>query len=211
MRARLTEGSFPIAKLARDPDNPRVMSEEAQEGLAASLEEFGPLDICFNVRTGELVSGHQRIATLRSAGAKEVVRENGWAYIAHPKTGERFPVRFVDWDRERQRLANISANNTVIQGDFTKDALRQLELLTGAPGFDGLQLGALHEQLRVSFQALAGAELDDNLFESFASVGEGSETVAITLNVPRKYERLFEGLSNEQAIVVLNKWLKQRK
>ena len=95
---------LPIAILKADPRNPRKMAPEATSGLAISMETFGPLDIVFNQRTGELVSGHQRIDRLKAAGATELVREGEWGYIAHPKTGERFPVRFVEWDETKQRM-----------------------------------------------------------------------------------------------------------
>jgi len=102
---------LPIAILAPDPANPRTMSDEARAGLAVSLETFGALDIVFNDETGELVSGHQRLDGLKAAGATELVREGDWGHIVHPKTGERFPVRFVRWDPVKQRMANLAANS----------------------------------------------------------------------------------------------------
>jgi hypothetical protein len=117
------------------------MKGTAAVGLGVSMETFGPLDITFNIRTSELVSGHQRIKQLKEAGATEVVREGETGYIVHPKTGDRFPVRFVDWDATKQRLGNLVANNPEIQGEFTEDAVAQLhevsmfEIMSG-PGFD---------------------------------------------------------------------------
>jgi hypothetical protein len=81
------------------------MAPEATAGLAISMETFGALDIVFNQRTGELVSGHQRVRSLREAGATEVTRNGEWGFVTHPQTGERFPVRFVDWDETKQRMA----------------------------------------------------------------------------------------------------------
>ena len=205
-------GNMPLSVLAPDPKNPRQMSDDARAGLSASLEEFGPLDIVFNTGTGELVSGHQRVKVLQLAGAKEVVRENGWAYIVHPKTGERFPVRFVDWPRERQRLANLTANNYAIQGDFTADAEEQLKEVMSSPFFGELKLDALLQGLQVDFQALKGGQIDENLFESFGgSIGKDSKTFAVTLDVPKKHEALFADLPKEEAIDVLVKWLKVRR
>ena len=43
------------------------------------------------------MSGHQRIAALKAAGATELVRDGAWFYVEHPKTKERFPVRMVAW------------------------------------------------------------------------------------------------------------------
>ena len=77
----------------------------------------------FNDRTGQWVSGHQRLERLCAAGAVECVRNGAEGYIEHPKTGERFHVRFVDWDETKQRMANLVANNPAIGGDFTADAV----------------------------------------------------------------------------------------
>ena len=137
------ETRLPIAVLAPDPKNPRRISEEAARGLATSMEVFGALDIVFNETTGELVSGHQRVAQLKAAGATEVVREGDRGHIVHPKTGERFVVRFVDWDAVTQRKANIAANNPHIAGTFTPLAIEQLTELSGDIDFQPLQFDAL--------------------------------------------------------------------
>jgi ParB-like chromosome segregation protein Spo0J len=138
---------LPIAALKADPKNPRKMDDAARSGLAVSLETFGPLDIVFNDTTGELVSGHQRIAALKAAGAAEVVREGDLGHIAHPKTGERFPVRFVRWDATKQRMANIVANNPEIQGTFDERAIDGLRDLEQEVGFEELRLKALLEKM----------------------------------------------------------------
>lgn len=134
---------LPLAALKADPRNPRKMDQEAAAGLAVSLETFGPLDIVFNDTTGELVSGHQRVAQLKRAGAVDVVREGDLGYIAHPKTGDRFPVRFVSWDATKQRMANLVANNPHLQGDFTEEAIEQARSLEEEAHFHELQLDVL--------------------------------------------------------------------
>jgi hypothetical protein len=144
----------PLAALAPDPRNPREMSDAARAGLGVSLEAFGELGMVFNDRTGQWVSGHQRVERLLAAGAVECVRTGAEGYIEHPKTGERFRVRFVDWDATKQRMANLAANNPHISGDFTADALAQLKELEGEEGFADLELGALEKELA----ALGGGE-----------------------------------------------------
>src|SRR5450631_1105848 len=118
--------TLPIATLAPDPANPRTLSDEARAGLAVSLETFGPLDITFNDETSEIVSGHQRLQSLKDAGATEVVRQGDLGFVVHPKTGERFPVRFVRWDPVKQRMANLAANSPHLQGEFSEAAIDQL-------------------------------------------------------------------------------------
>ena len=135
--------TLPIAVLAPDPKNPRRMPDESAAGLAISLETFGALDIVFNDETGELVSGHQRVAQLKAAGAAEVVRDGDWGHIVHPKTGERFPVRFVRWDATKQRMANLSANNPALAGEFTEDVIAQARALEDEAHFAELELDKL--------------------------------------------------------------------
>lgn len=137
----------PLASLAPDPRNPRKMTDEARAGLGVSLETFGELGMVFNDRTGQWVSGHQRLERLQAAGAVEVVRTGSEGYIVHPKTGERFRVRFVDWDETKQRMANLVANNPHIAGDFTEDAVAQLKELEDVEGFAELELDALEAEL----------------------------------------------------------------
>jgi DNA modification methylase len=134
---------LPIATLAPDPRNPRRMSDEVRAGLAVSLETFGPLDVVFNDQTGELVSGHQRIAVLKAAGAVDLVREGDTGYITHPKTGERFPVRFVRWDPTKQRMANLVANSSFLQGEFDERAIEQVRSLEDEAHFNEVQLDKL--------------------------------------------------------------------
>jgi hypothetical protein len=138
---------IPLTTLAADPANPREMSDEARAGLGVSLETFGELGMVFNDRTGQWVSGHQRYERLVSAGAVECMRTGSEGYIEHPKTGERFRVRFVDWDEAKQRMANLVANNPKISGDFTAAALAQLKELEDEDGFGDLGLDALEKEL----------------------------------------------------------------
>lgn len=127
-RVELADGLHSLDMLRPDPENPREITDEALEGLGVSLEEFGDLSgIVFNLRTGELVAGHQRVRRLRESGAAEFVRLPGpgpgtdaaRGYVDHPKSGERFDVRLVDWTRDKQRQANLVANSRAIAGHFT--------------------------------------------------------------------------------------------
>ena len=137
----------PLAALIPDPANARKMSDAARAGLGVSMATFGELGMVFNDRTGQWVSGHQRYERLLAAGAAECVRTGAEGYIEHPKTGERFRVRFVDWDATKQRMANLVANNPHISGEFTEDALAQLKELEGEDGFELLALDELEKEL----------------------------------------------------------------
>jgi ParB-like chromosome segregation protein Spo0J len=55
-----------IDQLKPAPYNPRAISEESLKALGVSLEEFGDLSgFTWNKRTGNLVTGHQRLRALQ--------------------------------------------------------------------------------------------------------------------------------------------------
>lgn len=122
-----------VADLRPDPENPRVHEESARAGLADSMQEFGDLSgIVFNRRTGQLVGGHMRRDAL-PAKAKVTVTEEfdpptatGTVAIGYVTTDEdRWTYREVEWDQERQRAANIAANNPHLQGRYDYGMLAQ--------------------------------------------------------------------------------------
>ena len=85
----------------------------------------------------------ERHAGLRAAGAATVERDGDSGIIVHPKTGDRFPVRFVRWDATKQRMANLSANNPALAGEFTEETIDQVRALEDEALFNELQLDKL--------------------------------------------------------------------
>lgn len=131
-----------LADLRPAPYNPREISKEALEGLGHSLDQFGDISgIVWNKRTGHLVAGHQRVEALRAAEAEW---KNGALVVGQKK----YPVRIVDWDRAKERAANVAANNQFLTGEFT-DSLEGLlaELKTDFTGFEALRLDELAEEM----------------------------------------------------------------
>jgi len=140
------------------PYNPREISVTAQDGLSKSVNEFGDLSgIVWNKRTGNLVSGHQRVTVLRNAGA---------IYLSDPHRlllGDReFPIRVVDWDSETEKAANLAANNQAIQGMFTAEVdLIIAEIEAANPELhDGLLLGAIVGEPTTTTEPGASGETD---------------------------------------------------
>ena len=125
-----------IDELKGDPKNPRFISKHDGEALARSMSEFGDLScIVFNIRTQQLVGGHQRINILQQvlSGAKQItittrfdvpdqVGTTALGYVVYEN--RQFAYRGVDWDEGRQKAANIAANR--IQGEFNLDMLAQV-------------------------------------------------------------------------------------
>ena len=102
-----------LSELNPSPYNPRAIKSKAAKGLARSLEKYGDIaGITYNIRTNRLICGHQRVDQLARAGA---VINNGDIVAAN---GELFAVRYVDWPEEKEKEANIIANNQAIEGHF---------------------------------------------------------------------------------------------
>jgi len=109
-----------------------------------------------------LVAGHQRMKVLRAAGATEWVRSGDDAYIVHPKTKERFRIRIVKWDEVMHRMAELTANNDRIQGEYTDDVVDQLRALEQETAFDSLRLAEMQLDVDKSLRALQAAQGADN-------------------------------------------------
>lgn len=145
----------PIQDLAPDPKNPRRIRKERAAALNVSLETYGDIaGIVYNQASSQLVTGHQRVAQIKAAGATSFVVErdatdetDGFGYLEHPKTGQRFPIRLVRWTEARQHLANLTANNPEIQGEFTEEAVALLDGLKQEAEFGALRLDALLAEL----------------------------------------------------------------
>lgn len=83
----------------------------------------------------------------------------------------RWPVRVVDWTRERQRTANLAANNPHTAGEFTvevEDILAELEGSMDEDMFAGLRLG------EIEFPEMSEASSDSGEAERW---GVGDEVV----------------------------------
>lgn len=90
--------------------NPRKISVEAFNGLGKSLDRFGMLvPIVWNKRTGNIVGGHQRYKQLKERGETET------------------DVVVVDMNDTDEVALNIALNSKAIRGDFTIDAIKELE------------------------------------------------------------------------------------
>lgn len=117
--------------------NPRYIEEEARKLLKKNLKERGLLGgIIWNKRTGNLVSGHQRVAVMD--------KENRY----DPETNKNeyeFRVEVVDWDLKTEKEQNLFMNNKKVQGKFDDDKLRDViqDIDYEAAGFDEFDIEML--------------------------------------------------------------------
>ncbi len=132
-----------IEDLRPDPRNPRTMSQHDAEALRNSLNTFGDLSsVVFNIRTQQLIGGHQRIEMMkRMPGERRVVitqragegpldgheflDEVGTKAVGYIFIGNKqFPYREVDFDEAKQHAANIASNR--ISGEFDNQLLAEI-------------------------------------------------------------------------------------
>ena len=103
-KAKLNIVEMKIDDLIPADYNPRKISNDAKIGLKHSINKHGYVqNIIYNKRTGNLVSGHQRVAIMREDGITDV------------------DVHVVDLPLEEEKVLNVQMNNHMIEGDFTSD------------------------------------------------------------------------------------------
>lgn len=98
--------------LKNAPYNPRIISDRARKSLKKNLEKVGLLaPIIWNRRTGNIVSGHQRIAALDAL-------EKSYDYLVK--------VAVVDLDEKTEKEQNMFMNNVEVMGDFEIEGLNDM-------------------------------------------------------------------------------------
>lgn len=119
--------------------NPRVTLTEADfeyKALKASIDEFGlVVPLIVNERTGNLVSGHQRLNVMLKNGVEET------------------EVVVVDMDKEREKALCIAMNKVGGQWDYglladIMEELRNSEIDTTVTGFSGNEIAELLGELQ---------------------------------------------------------------
>lgn len=116
------------------PYNPRTIDSYAKKKLAANLKKIGLLEtLVVNRRTGNLVSGHQRLACLD-------VLEGTSDYM--------LDVSVVELTEKQEREQNIFMNNPGAQGAWDVQALGEVlkDLEIEATGFDKMDLEVLFDE-----------------------------------------------------------------
>lgn len=154
MKTELEIRYAPPGELAPDAGNPRRIGKAERQRLAATLDRFGFVEpLVYNVRNGELVSGHQRRQIAIDAGAELV------------------PVVDVDLPEAEARALGLALNNPDTQGAWDTELLAlRLDELRGfdvdeLAGFDPSTLEALGiaapaepETEEVAFKATRGRD-----------------------------------------------------
>lgn len=123
--------------------NPRVISEDARKRLKKMLARHGLVQpLVWNRRTGNLVSGHQRLAQL-----DQLERSRNYD----------LQVSVVDVDEREEKILNVQLNNPSMQGDWDMDRLAGL---SAENGIDPEEFGFSSGDIAVMFDDVGGAFAD---------------------------------------------------
>lgn len=140
--------------------NPRKISSEQLKSLKQSLEEFGDLSgIVANKKTGNVISGHQRIKVMPKDAEIVITKKynkptrtqttaEGYVVI----NNERYAYREVLWTQEKEKAANIAANKHGGEWDVEKlsqllSELSETDIDLNLTGFTDKEINELIAQL----------------------------------------------------------------
>jgi hypothetical protein len=166
-------------KLESYRDNPRTISKEAFQMLGYAMEEFGDISgIVLNEQDGCLISGHQRVDSLKERYESYHVNiteeledgeKRGWVEPEH------IAFRLVNWDENKARAARLADNK---HGGEWEELLLDIELTRlKAADFDLSLTGFLEKKTDFDF---TGFERED---EEMGDI----EDVNINIAIPAKY------------------------
>jgi hypothetical protein len=126
------------SQIKNAPYNPRQIDDHAKKKLSGNIEKKGLLEaLVWNKRTGNLVSGHQRLSILDARAAKKGL------------TSYLLDVAVVDLSAKEEKEQNIFFNNPSTQGTYDVDALGKMYTEDGVDyrkaGHDDMDLQILFE------------------------------------------------------------------
>lgn len=140
--------------------NPRKITDEARQKLRENIKRVGLLTpIVWNKRTGNIVSGHQRISALDSL-------EKNKDYSLR--------VACVDLDEKTEREQNVFFNNPEAQGEFDLEKLETMfkdedcKLNIDATGYDIADIYKTFGDTPLNHQPEELLRLSDQLREAAA-------------------------------------------
>ena len=155
-----------VKKVKKCEYNPRSMGKNARQALKASIDEFDDIaGITIDANDGTLICGNHRFDEIcrkygrDSLSLRQVVGEFHAIY-----SGEIFInyiARIVDWPEEKVKSANISANSSLMTGEFTSRLQEQLASVSknvSGDLFKSLRLNDL--QVDLSIDASLSLDLD---------------------------------------------------
>ena len=196
-----------ILKIKPDTENPRDIDQVALDKLGESISDFGDLaGLVCNKRTGEWVCGHQRTKALNKLfpGYKVIERkeiivkgDKEWEgeILSKDDKPTGFKVRIVDKDIEWQKMANIIANDTRIQGTYNIEKLSDIIHKYESPLIEKYNIQEL--------KFYAPEKLPDDNYDYHDKKGsdKGEWTHGLTINCDESGYREIHKLLTESKVV----------
>lgn len=178
------------------PYNPRKISEPAQKALRKSLKTHGLVEtIIFNVQTGNLVGGHQRLSQLDAL-------EGGIDY--------KITVAKVDLPLKQEKELNIALNNPNLQGTYDMDMLKDIfpDIDIDNTGFDEYDLSIMgidEDVAEIAKTQKTKQEIQDDIDAikkikadtKEKNVGHGENYVVVTFGSVEAKESFLDYLGHE--------------
>lgn len=149
------------SQIKEAPYNPRVIGEGAEKRLRKNIKKIGLLGtLIWNERSGNLVSGHQRLKQLD-------------AIEGYPVKVADYEVRVtaVDLSDKEEREANVFLNNPSAQGEWELDKLAGLII---DDGIEYTDMGFTDTDMSVLF---GGDPRFDALFQDTEEVTASKEQI----------------------------------
>ena len=156
--------------------NPRIIDKEAKKRLKKNPQEHGLVSpITYNKRTGNIVSGHQRISQLDALEKNQDYTLDVWV---------------IDVDEREEAKINVLLNNPSMQGEWDLDKLAYMSEAFGM-GFDEMGFSKLDidfmfdgdERFTEMFETPEAQEIKTGLAEVKEARAKGKERMREKNNI----------------------------
>lgn len=143
------------SQIMNAPYNPRYITESNEKRLRKGLQKFGlATTLTWNKRTGNLVSGHQRLKQMD---------------LLEKTQDYELTVSAVDLTEKEEKALNVQMNNTSMMGEFDIDALIEM----AEDGVDVDDMGFSESDIDILF---GDSDLAKK-FEDTSEVDEAKDTL----------------------------------
>lgn len=162
------------SEIKNAPYNPRTIDDSSRKRLKKGLRRFGLVgSLTWNKRTGNLVSGHQRLSVM-----DELEKTQDY----------ELTVSVVDISEKEEMELNVQMNNTSMMGDFDIDALTDMIEL----GADVDSLGFSESDIDIMFG-------DSELVEKFEDSSETKEAKETLKEIKKDRKEYYEKSKEENS------------
>lgn len=160
------------SKIKNAPYNPRYIDDEARKRLKQGLKNFGLVStLVWNRRTGNLVSGHQRLSIM-----DELEKTQDY----------ELQVSIIDIPKKEEMELNVQMNNTSMMGEFDIDGL----VMMAEDGADVSMMGFSESDVDIMFG-------DSPLLELYEDNQAASEAKGILKDIKKDRTKMIEEKKEE--------------